>query len=219
MAKRSIQGAPSKFYLCTHCGLHTDRTRKQCTTKNKQHTTHADKLLGLLASGISQARACAEAGILTATLHDWKNKGEDAHTLQTEGYTLTKKEQDFLGFLERYARANERLATDTEVYIGTVMRQAREAVQSGALPPVDLKEALAVLERLDKTRWGRHLTVQHEGEAGGMIDRFSDAIATLIEGILDDLELTAEQRKRAPGIVKDQLEQVTARGEAHATEG
>lgn len=203
---KKLVGAPTLFHTCRICGTQTDRVKAPCTAS--QHVTYSDHLITLVANGASLNRAVAETGITYQGMLNWRHKGEDALTLKTEGYAVPKELEPFILFVEKLTRACGRVALNTELYLGKLVQAATTG--SGDLDP---RDAIAILERLDRTRWGKALTLHHEGEMQvSIVDRYAEAIAALIEGILTDLLLSDEQQERAPEIVEKHMNALTAKG-------
>lgn len=170
--------------------------------------THAAHLITLVAAGVSLTRAAKEVGIDYHTLRRWRQRGEDAHLLISEGYKVTDEDERYAKFRTDLERACERVATDAEVFLGEVVRKARKGERE-----LDVRDALSILERLDRTRWGQRIDVTVDEGPEAMLERYADTIAAAIEGVIGELGLTDEQRERLPEALERHLLAVTAKGE------
>lgn len=162
-----------------------------------------DVLIELIESGVSQHGACTQVGLNHQTFHNWIHRGRDSIALFEEhGDTLPKKvreqEQPYVDFVERFERARFSLQNRVELRLHSLV------------DAMDVREAVLVLERLNRDRWARQdtVTVTHNGEV--RIDDYGRTIALLLNGVLGELGLTDEQRERVPEIVRRQLRKVTA---------
>lgn len=155
-----------------------------------------DQFIELVEKGVSLKVACAEVGVHFQTLMNWRHRGEDAKALVAAGHEVAERELSYLDFVDRLAAARCKLQSDLEQRLAELV------------PEMNAREMLEVLSRVDREVWGKNDTL-HLQHGGGLqfsvVQRYGDAIAELLRGVLNDLALTEEQRARAPEIVDRHL--------------
>lgn len=155
-------------------------------TPRSKIDTHAEAVLEGIGLGLTVDDASARAELDPSTVYDWQQKGRIALALDADSEDVYA---DFVRGLQR-ARA-------------TLRTRLVERV-SKLVPDMETADAIRVLERIDRDRWGKHdrLTI----DAGTVrLDDILPAIARYTRGILDDLKLTAEQQQREREIVTKHL--------------
>lgn len=165
--------------------------------------THGPAVIARIRKGMDAPAACERSGIGHRTFERWLAHGYDAQVLLESGHTLTDAHEQYRRFLAEYLDASHELHE-------RLLDRIHDLV-----PNLDAREALALLERLRRSRWGRVEThVITAGEPGGSIpftERYADTLADLLRGILADLGLSDEQREAAPQIIERNLARVSAR--------
>lgn len=160
-----------------------------------------DRLLKMLAGGVDLIGACAEVNVDPNSFYRWIEKGEDAETLQTEGYELTETEELYREFREQATRARRRFVNRVEIAL------------ADKIPDADVRELIDILQRVNRERWGRQdvVSVNHSGTVSlDVIQRYGETIAELLRGVLTDLCLTEEQEALAPAIVRTWMGRLSA---------
>lgn len=161
-----------------------------------------DVLLALLATGVSIEASCGEVGISDATFYRWMQKGEEAEALYAEGYDLNDGEAAYREFRREALRATRRLEIDA-------VRALRKK-----LPEADTRELLDILARVNRRTWSKsdRVDVHHSGSITvDVIKRYGETVAELLRAVLADLGLSQEQRDRAPDIVREHMQRLTAK--------
>lgn len=152
--------------------------------------------------------ACHRCDVHPRTLERWLAAGYDAATLEAEGYELDPTRAAHRRFLSDFHHACEELH-----------EKLLDRIHDG-LDDMNPLDALKLLERLKRRRWGRVDTLRVEGaDAGNRLpftERYADTLAELLRGIIADLRLTPEQAKRVPEILERNLGRVSAREEVQA---
>lgn len=194
------RGRTPALVLCATCRQHPTDVCPAATsdTPAKCVTVH-DRIVALLATGVSRAATCNEVGVGESTLRLWEDNGRTAAGLEAEGYDLTDGEHIYLRFLRDSTRARARLEI-------RVTRRLSALVDD---PDTDVRDLIDILQRISRERWARQdtLSVEHGGTVTvDLAGRFAPTIAAVLRDVLGSLNLSDEQRERAPDVVKLALE-------------
>jgi len=155
----------------------------------------------LIENGINERGACAQSRVGYSTYKKWLIRGRAALQAQEiTGRDVPEADDLYVAFFEEIQRAREGLQVRLE-------DRLRRAIPD--MKPRDVIEALA---RIDNDRWAKHdkLTVHQEID---VTVEFSKQVSQLLQGILGDLGLTAEQEARAPEVVARHLQLVSDTGD------